>query len=658
MAGNARFHDKIHSTNHHTLSTSGFPDSATDPIASPARPFKGDFIVNGVLSSSNGLRILSADVDTQLICKDLTVEDTAYIDFISGGGTEVVISDGALTGEGNYTLSLDFQTGVWIKTPMTYITNNLSAKNIIYSNGVSLLGSLTGSGIKLSSDANIGGNVVTTGNLTASNIKVNNNLEATSSTLSTLNVTSILTAKDVTLSALNVITDLSARTANLSSLNLKSDLNGFNAYLSSINLSGNIGASTANLNNLNVTSNATVTGNLLVYGNLSSLGDVSVIETNVIATSSLSVVNSGTNSGLLINQLNSNTIANFKTNSVDVLVVNSTGAVVYGTLSSSGNITSPNLTNLQNTSGKWDNASNFVQSSSSIVTSISSSSASWLSGNSNLNFLTSSINVTNSLTASSATFNNLGVTANASITGNLLIYGNLSALGDVTVVETDVIATSSLSVVNSGNTTGLLIYQTNNYPIAEFKNNTSSVVSILSNGITVNGTISASGNTSSPNITNLQNTSGSWNNATTFIQEGSSYVTAISSTSGSWLTGNTTLEFTASTINTLDTVSANTLHYHQTLIVPVSSYSSATNIVLSTNSLAYQFISATATITLTLPTITVNHKGLTFVIKNTSINNAHSITINNSSNVTILTLNYNAIRSATIVATNGSWEYF
>jgi hypothetical protein len=33
MAGNARFHDKHHRTNHHTLSTAGIPDSATDPIA-------------------------------------------------------------------------------------------------------------------------------------------------------------------------------------------------------------------------------------------------------------------------------------------------------------------------------------------------------------------------------------------------------------------------------------------------------------------------------------------------------------------------------------------------------------------------------------------------------------------------------------------------
>ena len=54
MAGNARFHDKLHRTNHHTLSTVGIPDSGTDPIASHSQPFQGDFVVNGLLSSSKG----------------------------------------------------------------------------------------------------------------------------------------------------------------------------------------------------------------------------------------------------------------------------------------------------------------------------------------------------------------------------------------------------------------------------------------------------------------------------------------------------------------------------------------------------------------------------------------------------------------------------
>jgi hypothetical protein len=64
MSGNARFHDKLHRANHHTLSTGGLLDSAYDPIASPEHPFRGDFILSGSLSAlgdiiANNLNIKS-----------------------------------------------------------------------------------------------------------------------------------------------------------------------------------------------------------------------------------------------------------------------------------------------------------------------------------------------------------------------------------------------------------------------------------------------------------------------------------------------------------------------------------------------------------------------------------------------------------------------
>jgi hypothetical protein len=52
MSDNARFHNKLHRKNHHTLPTTGYPDSAIDPIASPKEPFKGDFHIVGSLSAS------------------------------------------------------------------------------------------------------------------------------------------------------------------------------------------------------------------------------------------------------------------------------------------------------------------------------------------------------------------------------------------------------------------------------------------------------------------------------------------------------------------------------------------------------------------------------------------------------------------------------
>lgn len=57
MADNARFHNKLHRKNHHTLPTPGYPDSGTDPIASHEEPFQGDFIVNASISAHNNLYV-------------------------------------------------------------------------------------------------------------------------------------------------------------------------------------------------------------------------------------------------------------------------------------------------------------------------------------------------------------------------------------------------------------------------------------------------------------------------------------------------------------------------------------------------------------------------------------------------------------------------
>ena len=58
MAGNTRFHSKHHAEQHHATRTSknaGYPDAATDPIASPDAPYQGYFHVNGLLNVANDL---------------------------------------------------------------------------------------------------------------------------------------------------------------------------------------------------------------------------------------------------------------------------------------------------------------------------------------------------------------------------------------------------------------------------------------------------------------------------------------------------------------------------------------------------------------------------------------------------------------------------
>jgi hypothetical protein len=57
MAGNARFHNKWHRRSHHSLPSQGYPDSGTDPIASPEEPFFGDFVVYNSISAHQNLFI-------------------------------------------------------------------------------------------------------------------------------------------------------------------------------------------------------------------------------------------------------------------------------------------------------------------------------------------------------------------------------------------------------------------------------------------------------------------------------------------------------------------------------------------------------------------------------------------------------------------------
>ena len=147
MAGNARFHDKLHRKNHHTLPTVGYSDSANDPIASPSEPFQGDFVVNGRLSASSGISILSAHIEQDLDCENAYVRDTTYTNFISGYGTETIISDGALTGYGDKTLTMDYRSGIYAKTPIfnmlgvvsstsaLYVDDNATVKNKLIVNG-------------------------------------------------------------------------------------------------------------------------------------------------------------------------------------------------------------------------------------------------------------------------------------------------------------------------------------------------------------------------------------------------------------------------------------------------------------------------------------------------------------------------------------------
>lgn len=58
-----RFHAKNHGNTHHTDKTEGYPESATDPIASQSHPFNGDLSISGDLNIGGDLYIASGGLD-------------------------------------------------------------------------------------------------------------------------------------------------------------------------------------------------------------------------------------------------------------------------------------------------------------------------------------------------------------------------------------------------------------------------------------------------------------------------------------------------------------------------------------------------------------------------------------------------------------------
>jgi hypothetical protein len=73
---------------------------------------------------------------------------------------------------------------------------------------------------------------------------------------------------------------------------------------------------------------------------------------------------------------------------------------------------------------------------------------------------------------------NIYLSGNQDIVGNLNIQGNLSALGTFTQLDTIVTITSSMSVKNEGTTTALVVTQTGNTDIADFRDESESILFI------------------------------------------------------------------------------------------------------------------------------------------------------------------------------------
>jgi len=391
MAGNARFHDKHHRTNHHTLSTAGIPDSATDPIASPSQPFQGDFVVNGLLSSSKGLDVLSANYGGDVYCENLYVRDTTYTNFISGEGTETIISDGALTGFGANTLTLDFGTAIYAKTPIVNFTDSISAASAIYTSFAKFVS-------------------LSTTNLSSDNVRINS-------------------LSSVSLSA-SSITSNSLSSGTLSSESI---------------ISNNLSSQNISATDVTVSNNVTISGNCLIYGNLSALGDLTEIETILQTSSAFEITNTDiTRPALTITQSGTAEVIRVNYDTVpNYLKVDIEGLTINGKISALSGVYSPNINTITNTansvfstvssnSANWQNTFSTVSSNSaeweSNYSTVSSNSANWESTYSTVSGISSNWESTHSTVSSnSAEWETTYSTVSSNSANWVLTYSTVSS---------------------------------------------------------------------------------------------------------------------------------------------------------------------------------------------------------------------------------------
>lgn len=727
MAGNARFHDKFHRKNHHTNPTVGYADSATDPIASPSEPFQGDFVINGKLSASSGIQILSAVIEHDVFCENIHVADVTYTDYISGNSTEVIISDESLNGNGNNTLTLDFQSGIFSKTPKfningvvssssaLFIDSNATIKNSLFLSGNAIInGNSTVRG-----NESISGNAIVAGNVSIGTTSQNERLTIDKNIAFVGTDTHYIKSPNGSNNALLVFGGTTTGT-NSYLIHPFYSLSSYNSAILSDNFFDKI---LPYQERIIVHGSEQVTGYFLISGTQTSptaVGDnASIIgirgyaysggnkfnsyglggnaSIDIKAAGVQSLTNSGgyitfstmpMNSGILVNNTermritsegnvgigttspfnnanytsltidnttsggridllkNTAQFASFYSSGLNLLDIESSGSIKINTnganermrISSDGKVgigtTTPNerLTvsgsisasaslyskdvNIKRTDSSQEGGQiNFSRSSDDRASwGIDVYSDNVGSNNSRLRFIDLITSQERFTILSSGRvgigttnpqerldiFGNARIDGNIITTGNLYVQGNLSALGDVSIIDTNIISTSSLSVINYGTTEGLFVNQIGNYTIAKFQQDGIDSVVIEKDTVTVTNTLTGLVYIGSPNINLLEKTSANWD--TTY--------NTVCSTSSQWMTGGDK-DFKVRNLT------VNDLKITRSLYNAISTLTATGDINLEVNSPTYLFIDTNGlNLTLTLPDTRPEHIGLTFFIKN------------------------------------------
>ena len=411
MAGNARFHNKLHRKDHHTNPTEGFPDSGTDPIASPQEPFQGDFVINGTLSCT-GFQVASADFSGDVKCENLTVRDTTLCNFISGDDTETIISDGALTGFGDFTMTMDFRQGIYAKTPKFNITGILSCDQ----------SANIGTNLQVNGNSTINGNLLINGDLSIlGDSCIINTTVATTSSLSVYNTGN---SSALTISQITTTYPIAIFKNNTTSI-LEISSNG-------INVTGNgIFTGSVNAVNINILQSASSKWDSS-YNNLTAqsanwnntFNSVNITSANWNNTFT-SVKNASADWNNTFNSVNyasanwNNTFTSVTSNSSNW---NNVFTSVKDTSANWNNV----FTSVKDTSANWNNVYTSVKDTSAnwnnVYTTVRDNSAGdWLSGNSTINFVASTGTFTHQLSTKSIKIHNAMYAAilSATLTGTI-----------------------------------------------------------------------------------------------------------------------------------------------------------------------------------------------------------------------------------------------
>jgi hypothetical protein len=367
MAGNARFHDKLHSRNHHTAPTADYADSATDPIASPSKPFQGDFHINGTLSANGGIIIPSSVIVGNLTATNAIFDGIVQMEYLSGETTESIISDSALTiGNGLRTLTIDYLNGCYF-TNVVKISSNMYCASGIESKSLVTDNIIINKNLNVDENIRSGGNVTIIGNLTANNT----------------NLVGGLTADNTGTQTTILVNQLSSGSNINPLLVLKG--NSVNKFV--VDFSGNV-TSTGNIVGTNIT---------LLQNTSANWNETRSVVNSFSGfwLSAYNIVNFGRNSwDTSYTNLTSNS-ANWSSVYSSVNTISTNWNASFTALTSTSANWNASFTALTSTSANWNSSySNLTSNSAnwaSTYTTVSTSSSSWLSGDSTLNHQSSSI---------------------------------------------------------------------------------------------------------------------------------------------------------------------------------------------------------------------------------------------------------------------------